>query len=127
MLVTPLTITIDLIAIACLVIVLRRWSAGRMQWQTTLLWAGLWMAIAIFALFAGLIDALLPLAHMQERLFFALVGGVVLLFILMFSVFGRLDRLQQAQSHMISQIAIREYRMRYGWEPSRKSSADTQN
>jgi hypothetical protein len=113
MLITPVTLLILAVSAVCVIIILRGWSTGAYSLRTSVLWLVLWLGIAIPAAFPELLDMLLPIARMQERLFFALVGGVFVLFLLTFMVFGRLDRLQQRQAKIVRALALRDYRAKY--------------
>ena len=102
------SITIFFALVACLSIwrILSNIKGERIGIRSGMVWVGLWLCIGFFALFPDLLDKLMVIAQMENRMFFLLVVAVFILFALLFNVVSRIDRMQRNISKIVREIAI---------------------
>jgi len=74
--------------------------------RSGLLWVGLWLALGTFAVFPDLLNVLVNLSMMQNRLFFGLVVAVIVLFTLVMAQSTRIERLEHKVIRAHQEIAI---------------------
>src|SRR6516162_7726567 len=93
--ITAFTVLICLFAVISLVSLLRRVRRDGLGFRSALIWAVLWLSIAVFSVFPDLLNELMEAAEMENRLFFLLVIAVLVLSALVFNLTSRVDRLSR--------------------------------
>ncbi|MBI3447145.1 MAG: DUF2304 domain-containing protein [Magnetospirillum sp.] len=114
MLITPLSLVIAAIALAGLYFVTNRIKKDRLGIGSAMIWLALWASMAIFTLFPALLDMVLPITHLNNRVFLGIFGALVLLFAVQFGQTTRMDALLRDQARLVREMALVNYRQRYG-------------
>ena len=79
--------------------------------RSAIVWLLMWFGIGFFSLFPSLLNSIMRLAQMENRMFFILVLAVFLLFALVFNLSSRIDKMQTTLAKLIQEMAIMNYRM----------------
>jgi hypothetical protein len=108
---TPLTVLIVAFALFEIVRVLLRISQDRMGIRSGLVWAVAWLAVGSVAIFPDLLNWVLEISQMQNRLLFALVLAVLFLLALVFGLTSRLERAERAMWRAHQELAIANARL----------------
>lgn len=116
MLFTPLSLAIAAVALAGLYFTLNRIQKDRLGIRSALVWLMLWAGMAVFTLFPALMDAILPITHLNNRVFLGIFAALVLLFAVQFGQTTRMDAMARDQARLVRELAILNYRLRYGRE-----------
>lgn len=90
--------------------------------RSGLVWFALWFGIGFFSLFPGLLNTLMHLAQMQNRMFFILLTAVFILFSLVFNMNYRMEKMQRTISRLAQELAITNYKLEK--EKNRNTSCD---
>lgn len=114
MLITPLSLVIAAIALFGLYFVANRIRKDRLGIGSALIWLALWASMALFTLFPALLDMVLPITHLNNRVFLGIFGALVLLFAVQFGQTTRMDALVRDQARLVRELALVNYRLRYG-------------
>lgn len=99
---------ISLLAISFILNSLRRESMGI---RSAIVWLLLWSGIGFFILFPSLLNSVMRLAQMENRMFFILVLAVFILFALVFNLSSRIDKVQRTLAKLVQEMAIRNYKI----------------
>nr|WP_321258562.1 DUF2304 family protein [uncultured Pseudodesulfovibrio sp.] len=119
---TPLTIT--LCVIACFIV----WSTvnkiikDRISFGFGSMWAISWLAIGTFTIYPSLLDSLAQLA-MMRRIFFVIVAALFLVFGILFKIMSIQDKNKRILCQAIQQQAIQNHRIEH-LEKSTELSTD---
>jgi hypothetical protein len=109
--ITAFTVLICLFAVISLVSLLRRLRRDGLGFRSALIWAVLWLSIAVFSVFPDLLNELMEAAGMENRLFFLLVIAVLVLSALVFNLTSRIDRLSRDVGLAVRELAIIAHRV----------------
>ena len=77
--------------------------------RSALVWILMWLAILVFSLFPHLLDQLMRVAQMQNRMFFLLVIAVFILYALVFNLTSRLDNMRRDLAKAIQALSLLGY------------------
>jgi hypothetical protein len=108
---TPLTLIIVAFALFEVGRVLMRISQDRLGIRSGLVWAVAWLVVGSVAIFPDLLNWVLEISQMQNRLLFALVLAVLFLLALVFGLTSRLDRAERAMWRAHQELAITNARL----------------
>ncbi len=111
MLISPLTMAIAAACIAGIWMVVNRVGRERIGLTAAMIWLAIWLMIGLGTVFPVILDTLLPLVQLKERVIFALVIALMALFALAFGLTTRLERLRRDQSRLVRELAITNYRL----------------
>ena len=109
--ITAFTVLICLFAVISLVSLLQRVRRDVLGFRSALIWAVLWLSIAVFSVFPDLLNELMEAAEMENRLFFLLVIAVLVLSALVFNLTSRVDRLSRDVGLTVRELAIATHRI----------------
>lgn len=105
---TPYQIIVPLIAI---VAILYAWNLNFRQKKTiweAILWTIFWGSIAAIAIFPDSIDYLTAVTGIQDRENAVMVTFLGILFLIVFYLVVRLEKLEQRQTKMIRKVALKD-------------------
>ena len=100
---TLLLLTISILFIAYTIYRLR---ADKIGILSAIIWVILWLGIGFFGLFPNLLDPLMQLAQMKNRMFFILLVAVMVLFMLIFNLSSKMDRMQRTSAKLIQELSL---------------------
>jgi small membrane protein len=93
----------SLIAIIYTLNSLRRDNLGI---RSALVWFALWTGIGFFSLFPYLLNHIMHIAQMEDRMLFILIMAVFILFALLFKLGARMDKMQRTSARLVQEISI---------------------
>ena len=108
--ITTITILFALIAIIETWRTFYRLKKDLIGLRSALVWVLMWLAIFVFSLFPQLLDQLMRVAQMQNRMFFLLVIAVFILYALVFNLTSRLDNMRRDLSKAIQALSLLGYK-----------------
>lgn len=73
------------------------------------LWVFLWSGIGAFALFPSMLDAIMKLVNMGDRLFFLTTWAILILFVIVFYVTSNISKSNRKISKLTQEIALLKY------------------
>jgi len=103
---TLISIPIALLAGVAIFLTLRRVGRDALGVRSALVWIVLWLAIALISLFPGILDGLLSLSGMQNRVSFALICSVLVLFATLYAQSARLQSMDRDIARLIRHLAL---------------------
>jgi hypothetical protein len=106
MLFTPLTISVSVLSLLAITLVVRRIAQDRMGIGSGFLWAVAWSTLGIIAVFPDLLNALLEVSQMRNRVLFALVLSAVFLLGIVFSLSSRIERTERTAHRAHQELAL---------------------
>ena len=77
--------------------------------RSALIWILMWLGIGFFSMFPHLLNPLMRLTQMQNRMFFILIAAVFMLFALVFNLSSKLEKMQRTSSRLIQEMALLRY------------------
>lgn len=78
------------------------------------LWVFLWSGIGVFALFPSMLDAIMKLVNMGDRLFFLTTWAILILFVIVFYVTSNISKSNRKISKLTQEIALLKYQQEAG-------------
>ncbi len=78
------------------------------------LWILLWSGIGVFALFPSMLDAIMKLVNMGDRLFFLTTWAILILFVIVFYVTSNISKSNRKISKLTQEIALLKYQQKAG-------------
>ena len=102
---------IALLALYGICMAIRMFKRDKLTTRLLFMWLLLWFTIGFFALFPSLLDRLMHLANMGNRLFFVTVGAIVILYVILFYVTSNLSNANRKISKLVQQISILNYKL----------------
>lgn len=90
---------------------IQRYREQKLNVLTAALWLGIWIAVAVLSLMPDLVNGLLRISNMQNRVLFILVIATVFLLAFVFNLTSRVDTLSMATNRSIREIAIANHRI----------------
>ena len=100
------------VALVSIVATVRFVRRGRMQPVISLLWIGVWVSVAVFAIFPQLLDHVMGLLTMGNRMFFVTTSAIVVLLVLVFHLSSRVAHLERRLTRVIQAVALAEFDLR---------------
>jgi len=91
---------------------LRRWFRGKTSLAEVIIVELFFLVCLAGLLFPSLVDFVAGFVGMRVRAFFFFTVSIVLLFVSVFSLLGRVDKLQQDVVRLVQSIAMLEERFR---------------
>ena len=104
--ITSITLLIAFFSLAAIVYTLNNIKKDIMGIRSAAIWLLLWAAIGFFSLNPSLLNSIMKLAQMEDRMFFILIAAVFILFALLFNLSSRIDKMQRTSARLIQEIAI---------------------
>ena len=106
------TITILFVAIAVFELcrTLYRLKKDSIGIRSALVWTIMWLAILVFSIFPSLLDNLMYVAQMQNRIFFLLIVAVFILYAIVFNLSTRLDEMRRDLSKTVQRLGLLDYK-----------------
>lgn len=117
-----ISIAIALFSMIVIVFTLRSVGRDRIGIRSGLIWVGLWLAIAVVALFPELLDAALAASGMQNRVLFALIAAVLVLFATLFAQSTRMQSMERDIARLTRHLAL----VRFTQDLAVKGDSETQ-
>ena len=77
----------------------------------TLFWGVLWGVIGFFTIFTRLADTLMNSLMMENRMEFILIGGLLLLYVIVYNFSLALKQIEQKLSKLVQAMALLEYEL----------------
>ena len=111
MIVTPLTVIILLLSMFEIGRGFHRIMQERIGIRSGLIWALAWAVVGVVAVYPDLLNGLLELAQMENRLAFAILLSVLFLLALVFSLTSRLEHAERAVLRAHQELAITNARL----------------
>lgn len=107
------TTTVLLFLLACMAItyIVRSIKKENMGIRSALIWIILWAGIGFFSLFPTLLNHIMVLAQMQNRMFFIVIMAILILFGLVFNLSSRLEKMQRTLARIVQETSINTYLM----------------
>ncbi len=104
--ITPITLIFVFSSAIAVYYTIGRLKKDTIGIRSAVIWFLLWLFIGFFSLFPSLLDAVMRIAQMEDRMFFILITAVFILFALVFNLSSRIDHLQRNISRLIQEIAV---------------------
>ncbi len=104
--ITPVTLIFVFCSLIAIYYTIGRLKKDTIGIRSAVIWFLLWLFIGFFSLFPNLLNAVMRIAQMENRMFFILITAVFILFALAFNLSSRIDHLQRNISRLIQEIAI---------------------
>lgn len=105
---TPYQIVVPLLALVAIVYAWNLFIAHKKTLWEALLWSLFWGAIASIALFPHLLGYLTAVTGIKDQVNAVLATCIGILFFLAFYVIIRLEELEQRQTRMVREAALRD-------------------
>ena len=99
-------IIIAISALLAIFLTIRIFRKNRLSTRFFLIWLFIWFSIGFFALFPSVLDKLMKLANMGNRLFFLTSGAILILYIMIFYLTSTLSRMNRKISRLTIEIAL---------------------
>ena len=109
--VSTTTIIFACISIAAILYIIRMAKDDRLGIRSAVLWFLLWLGIGFFSLFPEMLNALMKLAQMENRMFFIPLMAIFVLFLVVFNLSSRMDSMHRTVSTLAKEIALLKYQM----------------
>ncbi len=78
------------------------------------LWILLWSGIGVFALFPSMLDSIMKLVNMGDRLFFLTTWAILILFVIVFYITSNISKSNRKISKLTQEIALLKYQQEAG-------------
>ena len=111
MIVTPLTVIILLLSLFEIGRTFYRMIHERLGIRSGLIWVIAWAVVGVVSVYPDLLNGLLEVAQMENRLAFAILLAVLFLLALVFSLTSRLERAERAVLRAHQDLAIINVRL----------------
>jgi len=102
---------IALLAAVAIYVTARLFRKDKLTIRVFLMWMGLWFAMGFFALFPAVLDYLMRLVAMGDRLVFLFVASIIIVYIVVFYISSRISETDRKVSKLVQEIAILNYKM----------------
>jgi len=79
--------------------------------RSGIVWIIMWFGIGFFGLFPELLDKVMMLAQMENRMFFILIIAVFILFTVVFNLTSRMDKMERNIARVIQEIAVTNHKI----------------
>ncbi len=109
--ITSVTIVFSLISMLAILYNIHRFRREEIGFRSTLVWFLMWFCIGFFSLFPNLLNPLMSLAQMQNRMFFILIMSVFVLFAFIFNIISRIDKIERDIGKLVQEISILNFKL----------------
>lgn len=93
--------------------------------RSSVTWLVLWLAIAVFSVFPDLMNWIINITQIKNRMFFAITIAIIILFAFVFNLFSKVDRAQRKTDRLIQELSIISYKLdRLNDKKSKKDDHD---
>ena len=103
---------VALVAVSVIYVAAGLARKGRFSIGAFVVWSLLWAAIGFFSLFPSLLDHVMRLLTMGNRMFFMTTSGILVLLLLVFYLSSRVLALERRLTKTIQAMAVIEYDLR---------------
>ncbi len=79
--------------------------------RSAIVWLLLWASIGFFSLFPNLLDPLMQLAMMKNRMFFILVVAIVIIYTLIFNLSSQMDKVRRTSARLIQEVSLLKHQL----------------
>ena len=107
---TLMTLAILAVALFEIFRTIRRLQRDRMGIRSAVIWLSMWTGIGLFSLFPDLLNTVMRLGQMENRIDFLVLVAVVVLFTLVYGLTARIEQLQRDVSRAMQELALTNYR-----------------
>jgi len=105
--ITTFTILLFVVAVISIIRIVLKFKQEKIKISSAILWISIWFSIGFFAVFPNLLNIAMGFAQMENRMFFIFIIAILFLFILIFNLSNRLDRVQKDTAKIVQELAIR--------------------
>ena len=109
--ISSMTLFFSLLSLLAIWYTLNSLKKESMGIRSAVAWLLLWFGIGFFSLFPSLLNSVMRLSQMENRMFFILVLAVFILFALVFNLSSRIDRMQTTLARLVQEMAIMNYKV----------------
>ncbi len=109
--ITSATIFLTIFSLAAIIYTFKSIKNDTISIRSAVVWFFLWFIIGFFSLFPSLLDSIMLLAQMQNRMFFISLLAVFTLFALVFNINAKIENTQRMISKLAQEIAIINYKI----------------
>ena len=116
---TPISLAIAMFSVGAIVLTLRSIGRDKIGIRSGLIWVGLWLAIAAVALVPDTLDILLAASGMQNRVLFAMLAAILVLFAVLFAQSTRIQAMERDIARLTRHLALTRFRQEAEWGTER--------
>jgi hypothetical protein len=109
--ITPVTVFIAVFAVFIIAVVLSKIKKETIGIRSALVWLCLMSGIGFFGIFPEMLDWIIRLVHLEERLLFVLLSAIFILLAMIFNLNTRFDRMERNWAKTIQELALLTYRL----------------
>lgn len=109
--ITSITLFFTLFSVVAIIFTFKSLKKDTIGIRSALIWFLLWTGIGFFSLFPFLLDSIMHLTQMKNRMFFILISAVFILFAILFNLSSKLDKMQRDSARLVQEIAILQNRI----------------
>lgn len=103
---TTASICLSLFSLIAIIYTLNSLRRDNLGIRSALVWLVLWTGIGFFSLFPYLLNYIMRIAQMEDRMIFILIMAVFILFALLFKLGTRMDKMQRTSARLVQEISI---------------------
>ena len=103
---TTASICLSFFSLVAIIYTLNSLKRDALGIKSALVWFILWMGIGFFSLFPSLLNHLMRIAQMEDRMFFILIMAVFILFALLFKLGTKMDKMKRDSARLVQEISI---------------------
>lgn len=107
-------VLVALVAVAALFLSVWLFRRNRLSTRVFMMWLVVWLAMGVFAAFPSLLDYLMRLVSMRDRLVFLFMSSIIVLFALVFYLSAVIANTSRRLDKLTQQIALLIYRLKEG-------------
>jgi len=104
-------LVIAIFAIGAILVTVRIYRKNRFSTRLFFMWLFIWLIVGFLALFPSVLDKLMALANMGNRMFFITSAAILFLFILIFYLSANVSKMNRRISKLVQNIAILDYKL----------------
>ena len=109
--ITSTTLLFTLFSVAAITYTFNSLKKDTIGIRSALIWILLCTGIGFFSLCPSLLNSIMRLAQMENRMFFILTSAVFILFALLFNMGSKMEKMQRTSARLVQEIAILQHRL----------------
>jgi hypothetical protein len=109
--ITSITLIFLILSFAAISHTIYRLKNDRVGIRSAIVWLLLWSSIGFFGLFPNLLDPLMQLAMMKNRMFFIMVVAIVIVYTVIFNLSSQMDKVQRTSARLIQEVSLLRHQL----------------
>ncbi len=83
----------------------------RITIKTAGLWSGIWLAVGVFSVFPALLDFIMKISMMKDRMIFLFVVSIIILYVLSYNQSVAMKSLENKVSRLSQELSLLKFRI----------------